>query len=47
MLRIPSILCVPALSQTRAEDWTAIGLALAQQGKYDEAIKIFDEAVQA
>ena len=39
------ILMTPAQCQQTAEDWYNGGTALSIQGKYDDAIKAYDEAI--
>ncbi len=39
-------LCAPAFGQTTAIDWNDKGNALVDQGKYDEAIKAYDRAIE-
>lgn len=39
-------LCMPVFGQTTAEEWFDKGYDSFQQGKYDEAIKAFDEAIR-
>ena len=39
------LICVVAASET-AEDWNDKGRALYKQGKYEEAIKCFDKAIE-
>ena len=40
------VLITSAQCQQTAEDWTNKGNALSAQGKYNEAIKAFDEAIR-
>jgi tetratricopeptide (TPR) repeat protein len=40
-----TLLCLPASGQTTAQDWYKKGAALDDQGKYDEAIQAFDNAI--
>ncbi|MCX8207951.1 MAG: tetratricopeptide repeat protein [Methanothrix sp.] len=40
------VLVSAAQCQNTAEEWFNKGLALADQGKYDEAIKCYDEAIR-
>jgi len=42
----PESLMTPAQCQQTAEDWFNKGCALNAQGKHDEAIKVFDEAIR-
>jgi tetratricopeptide (TPR) repeat protein len=39
-------LCVPAFGQTTASEWFDKGNALSNRGKYDEAIKAYDKAIE-
>ena len=39
------VLMTSAQCQQTAEDWFNKGLALGEQGKYDEAMEAFDEAI--
>ena len=41
-----AVLCAPAFGQTTTEDWFNKGVALGNQGNYDDAIKAFDEAIK-
>jgi tetratricopeptide (TPR) repeat protein len=41
-----AVLCVPAFGQTTASEWLDKGLALYDQGKYDEAIQAYDKAIE-
>jgi tetratricopeptide (TPR) repeat protein len=40
------LLVTSAQCQQTAEDWIQKGVALHQQGKYDEAIKAYDKAIK-
>jgi tetratricopeptide (TPR) repeat protein len=40
------VLCTPAFGQTTAEEWFNEGLALQDQGKYDESIQDYDKAIE-
>ncbi len=40
------ILCTPTFGQTTSKDWLNKGTALGSQGKYDEALKAFDETIR-
>jgi tetratricopeptide (TPR) repeat protein len=41
-----TLLCLPASGQTTAQDWYNKGLALDNQGRYDEAIQAYDKAIE-
>lgn len=41
-----AMLCAPVFGQTTAEDWVEKGVDFFGQGKYDEAIKAFDKAIE-
>ncbi len=43
---ILGVLCAPAFGQTTAIDWNDKGNVLVDQGKYDEAIKAYDRAIE-
>ena len=45
-LMILGVLCAPAFGQTTAIDWNDKGNVLVDQGKYDEAIKAYDKAIE-
>jgi tetratricopeptide (TPR) repeat protein len=40
------ILMTSAQCQSTAQDWSNKGIALAAQGKYDDAIKAFDDVIR-
>ena len=46
LVLITSAQCVIRLDSNDAESWSNKGSALGEQGKYDEAIKAFDEAIR-
>ena len=40
------MLCMPAFGQTTAEEWIAEGVALMNQGEYNETLQALDNAIQ-
>ena len=41
-----AISCISAIGQETTSSWTDKGVALSNQGNYNEAIKAFDEAIK-
>jgi tetratricopeptide (TPR) repeat protein len=46
ILMLAMLLIEPALGQQTASEWMDKGIALAEQGKYDEAIQVYDKAIE-
>jgi hypothetical protein len=46
VLILLAALCMPGFGQTSANDWFDKGIALYNQGKYDQAIQAYDKAIE-